>query len=237
MLGSRSVPSSVLSAFQYCSPNSAFQEDESPDNPPKVLLHRGKAPCRKIVFDISSHDQGWGGERAHKGTYQGSWTWFDAYIMHPENVPDPAPQQSSRRPSRSLIRPVQDPGTMRNGGGGEEEEDGEGERDQSAATENRSESSHPRPFLPSLKKLQSNRTATKETTDFHIVWHYRDSIPPESEEAERIEREEGRGRETLDGRAVREMQIGDQVVVWLRARFPGWRNHVEKMSVRVFWAA
>jgi hypothetical protein len=35
------------------------------------------ATCRKIVFTIRSHDQGWGGSAADKGTYRGSFTWFD----------------------------------------------------------------------------------------------------------------------------------------------------------------
>ncbi len=39
---------------------------------------RGEYPCRKIVFKIKSHDQGWGGNREHKGTYKGSYTWFEA---------------------------------------------------------------------------------------------------------------------------------------------------------------
>jgi hypothetical protein len=38
---------------------------------------RGEHPCRKIVFTIKSHDQGWGGTANHKGTYEGSYTWFD----------------------------------------------------------------------------------------------------------------------------------------------------------------
>jgi hypothetical protein len=38
---------------------------------------RGKVPCRKIVFTIKSHDQGWGGPPRCRGTYQGSSTWFD----------------------------------------------------------------------------------------------------------------------------------------------------------------
>jgi hypothetical protein len=37
-----------------------------------------KNPCRKIVFTIRSHDQGWGGDPQNKGTYKGSYTWFDA---------------------------------------------------------------------------------------------------------------------------------------------------------------
>lgn len=38
---------------------------------------RGEFPCRKIVFRIKSHDQGWGGPPGCRGTYKGSSTWFD----------------------------------------------------------------------------------------------------------------------------------------------------------------
>jgi hypothetical protein len=38
---------------------------------------RGEFPCRKIVFTIKSHDQGWGGPAGCRGTYKGSSTWFD----------------------------------------------------------------------------------------------------------------------------------------------------------------
>jgi hypothetical protein len=38
---------------------------------------RGEYPCRKIVFMLKSHDQGWGGDRRHRGTYNGSYTWFE----------------------------------------------------------------------------------------------------------------------------------------------------------------
>lgn len=36
-------------------------------------------PCRKIVFTITSHDQGWANNaRQDRGTYRGSYTWFEA---------------------------------------------------------------------------------------------------------------------------------------------------------------
>ena len=168
-------------------------------NSSQPLLHRGVYPCRKIVFDISSHDQGWGGDRIYRGSFQASWTWFDAYVVRPDKH--------------------------------EKKEDGE------KASSN--EDNGPRslvPFLPDSNKLQCNRTATKYPTDYHIVWHYRDNILADSTEAETIENEQGRGRATLDGKSVREMQVGDQLVIWARARYAQWRNHVDSMSVRVFWA-
>ncbi|KAJ8580918.1 hypothetical protein M405DRAFT_19531 [Rhizopogon salebrosus TDB-379] len=37
-------------------------------------------PCRKIEFQFWSSAQGWGGEPEPRGTYSGSYTWFDAGI-------------------------------------------------------------------------------------------------------------------------------------------------------------
>lgn len=188
-----------------------MQENEKPqkEDSSETLLHRGLYPCRKIIFDISSHDQGWGGDRDHRGTYRGSWTWFDAYIL---------------------------PSNKKNSANGEK---GDQASDVSSKTEEEttSEPTRLKPLLPDFNKLQCNRTATKDPKNYHIVWHYKDNIQQDSSEAERIEEEEGRGSATLDGKSVRSVQIGDQVVVWIRARFAGWRNHVDSMSVRIFWAA
>jgi hypothetical protein len=38
---------------------------------------RGDHPCRKIVFTIRSHDQGWANDVENRGTYNASFTWFD----------------------------------------------------------------------------------------------------------------------------------------------------------------
>ncbi|KAL1967120.1 hypothetical protein VTN77DRAFT_3411 [Rasamsonia byssochlamydoides] len=189
--------------------------DVGGQSPSRVLSHRGIHPCRKIVFAISAHDQGWGGEQGCKGTYRGSYTWFDAYIV-------PSGRSSNDGQQKQPNYSEQSAQNTENATRSQEQ------TDQSFQPE--------RPFLPTSSKLQSNRTATRTTQDHHIVWHYRDRIDPDSDEAARIELEHGRGRATLDGRAVREMQVGDAVSVWARARFGGWSNHIEKMSVRVFWA-
>lgn len=36
------------------------------------------SPVRKVVFTITSKDQGWGSTRVNRGTYNDSWTWFEA---------------------------------------------------------------------------------------------------------------------------------------------------------------
>ncbi|THV02253.1 hypothetical protein K435DRAFT_836588 [Dendrothele bispora CBS 962.96] len=46
----------------------------------RPLRHRR---VREIRFKVRSHDQGWGGEYGHQGTYNGSWTWFEAVILPP----------------------------------------------------------------------------------------------------------------------------------------------------------
>ncbi|KAH8701087.1 hypothetical protein BGW36DRAFT_357716 [Talaromyces proteolyticus] len=184
-------------------------ESSGKEEQPQTLLHRGIHPCRKIVFDITSHDQGWGGDASHRGTYRGSYTWFDAYIV-----------PSNHKHSANENKEDQNPDTA----DAEKEDRGE------------LEPWNPRPMIPEPRKLQVNRTATQDSTKHQIVWKYNDDIDPKSSEADRIEEEEGRGRKTLDGQAVRNMNVGDQVVVWIRARFPGWQNNLESMSVRVFWA-
>lgn len=56
-------------------------KSSTPDLMPRLLqaweertIARG-AHCRKVVFELRSHDQGWGG--SDKGKYDSSYTWFD----------------------------------------------------------------------------------------------------------------------------------------------------------------
>lgn len=35
---------------------------------------------RKVVISITSHDQGWSDDRRFHGTYEASWTWFEAEV-------------------------------------------------------------------------------------------------------------------------------------------------------------
>ncbi|KAF7161751.1 hypothetical protein CNMCM6106_008904 [Aspergillus hiratsukae] len=174
---------------------------------PHVLPHRTIHPCRKIVFRISSHDQGWGGGPRGESPYDGSYTWFDVEIIHaiPQKGSNQTDSQASAEPS---------------GQAGSQEPIGP-------------QHSH---FLPGPRKLQMNKTAVKQTQEYTITWHYRDNIQAESADAEEIERSQGRGRATLDGNIVRALSVGDSIAVWGRARFPGWSNHIEFISVRIFWA-
>lgn len=84
--------------------------------------------------------------------------------------------------------------------------------------------------------LQANKCAIGDTNHYTIEWNYLDDIAPTSTLAEEIQEFHGRGRNTLDGSVVRGLNVGDSISVWGRARFRGWENYVEKVSVRVFWA-
>ncbi|KAF7594242.1 hypothetical protein BBP40_009794 [Aspergillus hancockii] len=174
--------------------------EETLGNPsPKVLPHRTIHPCRKIEFHIASHDQGFAG--TGHGTFDGSYTWFDAEVVPSAQLQEKF-EDSSPEPDARGIR--FGPGDPR--------------------------------LLPSPRKLQANRAAVRGTQHYHITWHHLDSIPADSVEAEEIQHNQGRGRATLDGSQVRELQVGDAITVWGRARFGAWSNHVEELSVRVYWA-
>ncbi|RAL07436.1 uncharacterized protein BO97DRAFT_429297 [Aspergillus homomorphus CBS 101889] len=167
---------------------------------PRVLPHRTVHPCRKIMFTILAHDQGWGGGTRSKGPYDGSYTWFDTQIIHSAQKPPASSDQPTHQEQRVHF-----------------------------------ESGDPL-LLPSAHKLQSNRTAERSPQLHQITWHYLDDIPSDSSEAEEIENTQGRGRATLDGSQVRSLEVGDAIQIWARARFGGWINNVQRVSVRVFWA-
>lgn len=59
----------------------------------------GPRMVRKVEISITSHDQGWSDYRPFHGTYEGSWTWFEAEILSTD---------SARRPreARELCRNV-----------------------------------------------------------------------------------------------------------------------------------
>lgn len=201
-----------LSARKILSLIRSSQTPADSSSQSRILPHRGMHPCRKIVFSIASHDQGWGGGFGNKGKHVGAYSWFDAFIVPAARKPDNDADTTTT------------PGTN------------SGSRTTTTTDAETKPESRLEPFLPTANRLQTNPVATSTTQNFRIVWHYLDSIPADSAKAEEIETEEGRGRATLDGSAVRNMQVGDSVSVWARARFAGWANHVERLSVRVFWA-
>ncbi|KAI1434821.1 hypothetical protein GGR50DRAFT_377946 [Xylaria sp. CBS 124048] len=188
------------------------------DGPLLGLAH----PFRKVVFDIVSRDQGWGGGGASRNSFRSSWTWFDAGIDRfdkghtcstecVEGHEDRASNASEKAPSVCAVRPVWP-----------------------SLDESLSNYSHE--LLPTAKhRIQCNRVAVTEWQRHHVEWSWTDNIDAESSAGEELD-ENGRGAGTGDGSFVRNLKVGDMITVWARARFPGWVNKVKEVHVRVYWA-
>ncbi|KAF2806865.1 uncharacterized protein BDZ99DRAFT_465625 [Mytilinidion resinicola] len=75
---------------------------------PIPAIQDGERIKRKTVkFRLRSHDQGWGGDPGCPGTYNGSYTWFEASILRPsgsaEVTPIPLNLFISPRPTSSSL--------------------------------------------------------------------------------------------------------------------------------------
>ncbi|KAI6039225.1 hypothetical protein EDC04DRAFT_3010374, partial [Pisolithus marmoratus] len=52
---------------------------------PNLSLYHRLHPCRRIVFNLWSHDQGWSSSPSEwHGTYYGSYSWWDASVETPQ---------------------------------------------------------------------------------------------------------------------------------------------------------
>ncbi|KAI9843041.1 MAG: hypothetical protein M1837_006672 [Sclerophora amabilis] len=202
---------------------------------------RGEHPCRKIVFELASHDQGFGGSREDKGAYSHSWTWFDAAVAAPDrNLPVrahstttgptlPASAGSSTTNTSSTDSDIDIDSDFDSDQADEDRQEEEGKADEKPPPPKK------HPFLPPSTLVQSNAVAERETKRHTVTWSWDDDSKADSLTADEAE-SSGRGRDTVNGRFVRELKIGDSVELWARARFPAWSNHVEEASVRVYWA-
>ncbi|KAH9896350.1 hypothetical protein F4778DRAFT_746053 [Xylariomycetidae sp. FL2044] len=197
------------------------------DGPTLSLKH----PARKIVFDITSRDQGWGGHLPDRGTYRSSWTWFDAGVDRFERDHDCPPNCCDRKyqdPDEICscairsVWPLVRPGTELDddgcGGGGTPDY----------------KYYHPLDWDKS-HQIQRNQLAVKEMQHHHVEWRWNDDVDPNSTEAAELDAR-GRGAATGNGAFVRSLKMGDMVTVWVRARFPGWENQLQKIDIKVYWA-
>jgi len=206
-------------------------------------LPRDAHPCRKLVFHIKSHDQGWGGEREDRGTYSGSFTWFDVGKEKIRAVDVDAQPELQRR-VEGLRRPEEAARLVSNADQSSEWDGWDSLRYDLETIDPRfrprgekeelqrwlSDAKLEHPPLPHGRMLQKNLTAVREMQDREIVWRWDDDAQPEMLEAM------GRGPETGNGDFVRSLEIGDVVTVWARARFPGWANIAEELRVDMYWA-
>jgi len=192
-------------------PTEAFQDLVA--SPTALLSH----PCRRIRFTISSHDQGWGGRWEgddENGPYHESWTWFEAGLERW------CRKEGDEKPTLKL-------------------EDIRSIYPEVKWDDDKKEADFVFPLLPSDDlKIQANITAHHVFTHHTVTWNYNDDIDPENdtEAAVKLEKQNGRGKATGNGKFVRELRIGDMVTVWAKARFPAWCNYISSVKVEVYWA-
>lgn len=212
-------------------------------------------PCRKIVFTITSHDQGWAHNSSQdRGSYRGSWTWFEAGLERFDKDA-PRPENATEKDSRMIHESV--PQETEAGPPAAAAKAFE-ENTEDAATPPAEHEDSPKPYLPlySLRAIypsvepegpdfhhelhpspqftiQRNKTAVRDATTHRVVWSWTDDIDPPT--AEQLN-EAGRGEETGNGALVRDLKLGDVVTVWAKTRFGGWTNHVESVKLDVYWA-
>ena len=196
-------------------------------------------PCRKIVFTITSHDQGWASNAARdRGSYRGSCTWFEAGLERfdksamcqkdhegeedaaPAGDDDPVSEGKGKAPATELPNPYLPVLALR------------------AIYPTLDEAQNPPAFHHDLHAspqhtIQYNKTAIRAATTHKIVWSWKDDVaPPTAEEL----RKDGRGEETGAGEFVRNLKPGDVVSVWAKSRYGGWANYVDAVKVDVYWA-
>jgi len=189
--------------------------------PISLLAH----PCRRIIFTIRSHDQGFGGDLGAQGTHNSSWTWFEAGLERwcktspAQTSPAGPPPQQEQHPSLTLdslctVYP---------------------EVKWDAAAENYA-FEHPLHAREDLK-VQCNVVAEREAQEYRVAWSYTDDVDPERDVEAGVKlAQQGRGKATGNGKFVRDLRLGDVVTLWAKARFPSWANFIESAKVEVYYA-
>jgi len=183
-------------------------------------------PVRKVVFSIKSRDQGRGGIRRLAGTYQSTWTWFEAGLerfdadqeCEPHCVGDLRYDSfNSNGPSLPMcaLRSIQP--------------------SFSTDPEDQTKHNYEHPLHPDERYIiQRNKMATPIWHNNVVTWSWLDKQTSEAAAEELADI--GRGRETGDGSFVRSLKMGDVITVWAKARFPAWVNMVERVKIDVYWA-
>ena len=248
-----------------------IEPDDFPNNVTQEVLNlwtrkalpRGGCPCRRIVFTIKSHDQGWGGPPRCRGTYKGSSTWFDVGLETVSAIDSNLPSFTMTSRGSSSDAPRDSHTEQALGDILEDYRDltprfyiSDPQSTSTAdsiicttrtiipTTETRTTADEPPETQaefhfdldPGLDCLQRNKTATKATTEHVITWSCDDNVmDPDSIDGKKLD-EAGRGRATANGEFVRNLKVGDVVTVWGKARYGQWVNNVEEVKIEMFWA-
>jgi len=164
---------------------------------PKHVRH-----VQKIIFKLSSCDQGWGSDCL--GTYNGSHTWFEAGIIRNLMALSPIEPLSQYNADQLNMMAY-------NGNYAREIEN---------------------PSRPGERwRVQCNLTASSTVKIHKVVWYGGDIITAETEASTSQAKGAGAGRGFFEV-----LQSGDQVVLVVRAQYPGWTNHVYGAQVDIFYS-
>jgi hypothetical protein len=227
------------------------------------FLTKGKHACRKIVFTIKSHDQGWGGRAGQKGTYEGSYTWFEAGLERmtacrrgkfelPSNL---FPLCTSRENIESSTASIANnlnvapnlqfeiievqPNSLTSFPASSEPlicNLRTALPSIAAKRDDRTPDRFHHGVLPSTKlTIQKNVVASRAAKEHKVTWMSTDNVVPDSIDGDEVEKL-GRGRDSANGDFVRNLKVGDVVTVWGKARFAGWANFVDEVKIDVYWA-
>ncbi|KAH8827046.1 hypothetical protein DL96DRAFT_1439229, partial [Flagelloscypha sp. PMI_526] len=167
--------------------------------PPLVLGEEGV--LTNVEFRIISHDQGWTSDLAFQGTYNGSYSWFDASIYRPCK----ANEGATWLDDVMINGPVDMLGDILPSDGLNV------------------------PYMPLTKDrwlLQRNVCADHQDKTHVILWSRgRDDVPSPPGE---MDLDNGCGDGLGFAGSLKD---GDRIAVFSRAMFLGWRNYVNSITV------
>ncbi|KAG1746974.1 hypothetical protein EDB19DRAFT_1688809 [Suillus lakei] len=169
-------------------------------------------PCRKIQFQLWSHDQRLREQYPH--TFTASYIWCDVSI---EKLQTPISEDDIIEwPAHLLFEEYN-------------EELSCIQRDTG------------KPFFPPTMKVRKNVAAKTSGSDHIMSWHSRDAPDRDSDGDcfwhfldNTFDKDAAKAAEV--GRLVRSLQVGDCMTLWAHARFPNSEDKVQEARVTVYWA-
>ncbi|KIH93717.1 hypothetical protein SPBR_04257 [Sporothrix brasiliensis 5110] len=136
-------------------------------------------PCRKIVFTLTSHDQGWANNQRDRGTYKGSYSWFDVGLER-YGVPAGGTSETSNDGQKSQTTPAMPATaslyTLRPDVVEAPAQNGDPQPASAADPPDQKRYQFSFPLLPGVDRLQSNVVATRAWTEHKIVWSWTDGM-------------------------------------------------------------
>jgi hypothetical protein len=196
---------------------------------------RQQALCRKIVFQIWSHDQGTSSYRAHWGTYENVHSWIEAGVDHVRATND---VEGTELPARMLWIP-KDISFYRTPGDSEDIPGENNDSDADSMGVSRSGESQEVLFRidPDAQLgLQRNVHADRDTYHHTITWYYSDGTADDPRPPMIGDEAEPEGANLQGGGFVRDLRVGDCVTIWAKAQYPNWANTIERAQIDVYWA-